>query len=288
MADQPNNEILPQETHSTKPSNSQTRITVTQATIAAIVSALILGLCGVIGNLDRIAPFLFPTAIYTSTMTPEPTNTSTSTATLTPTRTRTATLTRTSTSTPTLTLTPTVTHTLEKFYSGLTQFTGNGVELWLPENFTVADFSIGAPAIAAQMRLFGEGFSGVATMLENNPELVVFFAYDLESVEEGFLTNVLILRERMMIPYLLDDIVNATVTSVESFANVISVSYIEVSNWNVARLVIDNNLAGVRSRTISYILIDDGHLINVAFAARNYENYREAFDNSIQTLRLIP
>jgi hypothetical protein len=174
--------------------------------------------------------------------------------------------------------------------AGWKRLTGRGVAIQLPESFDNIDLtSTNTTALGDMLRNLGPEFESAATLIEQNPDLFVFMAFDNRS-KSGLVSNVLILSQALPIEVPLKSMVDATVAQLPASIHVTENSVVQVGSREAGRIVTDNTLTTPSSKQVEYFFIESGRVYIVVFTttADEFDSRLPVFEQAIASLEFIP
>jgi hypothetical protein len=169
-------------------------------------------------------------------------------------------------------------------------YLGVDVEIWLPAAFVGGDPAARREELLEIARTAGAGYEGIVQALEQQPENLLFYSWDLLESQ----TIVGITRHEapaeMTVEGYLEGWVNAILGEFPTFT-AISHGPVTVGSQTVGRAVMDVPQQGVVTRQISYLFKSEGTVwvVSFAFPAERYTELAPMVELSVQTFRpLVP
>jgi len=166
---------------------------------------------------------------------------------------------------------------------------GVDVELWLPVGFVGGDPVAQIEELLGLARAAGPGYEGIVQALEERPDNLRFYSWELETYE----TVVGVTRHdapaEMAVETYVGEWVSAVVQEFPGF-NAVSQGTAQVGGRTVGRAVLDLTQQGAVTRQISY-LFKDGAAVSVlgyAFPADRYSELLPMVEFSVLTFQEMP
>ena len=140
------------------------------------------------------------------------------------------------------------------------------------------------------VRSLGPDFEYIAQMMEQNPSMWVMWAFDSEVGESGFLTNVTVMREKVMSAVTLDTYLDLTVAQTPAQFQVTERDTVTLKDQQAGRLVIESEVYGKACKQVQYV-IKEGNtfwLITFTTGAGEFDQRLPVFEQSALTFAIQP
>jgi hypothetical protein len=168
-------------------------------------------------------------------------------------------------------------------------YRGVDVELWLPSEFVGGDPVAQIEELLGLARAAGPGYEGIVQALEQRPENLRFYSWELTTYE----TIVGVTRHDapadMAVDAYVGEWVNTVLQQVPGF-NAVSQGTAQVGERTVGRAVLDLTREGAVTRQISYLFKEGATVwvLGYAFPADRYAELLPMVETSVTTFRGMP
>jgi hypothetical protein len=173
---------------------------------------------------------------------------------------------------------------------GWERFEGAGVELWLPQRFDGGDLTQDLDVIVSKMRTLGPDFEQTAKMIESNPSAFAIWAFDTKQSKSGFLTNVNIVKDRVLSATTLDAYVGAIPKNLPASVKITGQDKVNLERYEAARMTLEMDLPGVRAKELVYVIKNKNVVWVITYAAgqSDYPQLAPIFEQSANTFLVKP
>ncbi len=174
--------------------------------------------------------------------------------------------------------------------AGWNRLVGRGVAIQLPDSFNPVDLtSSNTSALSDMLSNLGPEFASAAAMIQQNPDLFVFMAFDNRS-KSGLVSNVLILAQDLPFELPLKSLVDATIAQLPASIHVTENDVVEVGSRQAGRIVTDNTLTTPASKQVEYFFIESGRVYIVVFTTTvdEFETRLPVFEQAAASLEFNP
>jgi hypothetical protein len=218
------------------------------------------------------------TATRKPTHTPAPTLTPETTATLAPT----------STLAPTGTAVPSPEAPLAP--AGFKKFSGEGMEIWLPEAFIGGNLSTDLDLIIANLKNLGPQFEQMAAQIEQNRSMFKLWAFDNRTAQTNFLVNVSVANQPVLSGVTVESVMSATAEMLPASFTVVEQKLLTTGAYEMGRLIIDAEIQGVRAREALYFIKDGSTLwlVTCASGRDDFAQHLVEFEQAVATFKALP
>jgi hypothetical protein len=187
---------------------------------------------------------------------------------------------------PTATSQPTATP-----LTGWKKFTGDGVELWLPDTFeggnlSSADFK----TMMDNAKMLFPSMNQTFQMMEQNPSILAFFAFDTHINHNGSLTEVTIAKEEVPSAMSIDTYMNAAKGQFPQGMNLTDTRVISLGDRQVGQMTVEMTVLGKQVNELFCIFKENNTMWDVVFAtgASEFAERLPDFNRSASTFTILP
>lgn len=173
---------------------------------------------------------------------------------------------------------------------GWERFVANDIELLLPESFEGGNLSQDVDLIVAGLRDLGPDFDEMASIIEQNKDLISLWAFDSNIGSSGGLTNVAIVSEPVVSSMTLDTYVELSVDQLPSFFEVLDQEIVSLDRYDAGRLIIDFANEETAVRQVMYLIKEGSNawVITYATGTEEFNERLPVFEQSIDTFLIRP
>ncbi len=160
----------------------------------------------------------------------------------------------------------------------------------LPDTFEGGDLRENLDEILALLESELPELAASAAMLEQNPELFVFWAFDTES-QAGYLTNVNVIRQELPGAFPIDLILESTLTQLPASFEVIESEVVEINDREVGRLITEGEIMNFGFRALQFLLVDEDNVMWVLSYGTSIDEFEDRlpiFEESFETFTIVP
>lgn len=184
---------------------------------------------------------------------------------------------------PTATLQPTP-------IPGWEKFEGAGAELWLPESFEGGDLANDLDVIVNKLKSLGPDFEKTANTIEQNPSAVAIWAFDSNVGSSGSLTNMNVVKERVISAITLDTYMDATAKRLPASFEVTDRRKVRLEHYEAGQLVVQVELPSTKLKELLYVIKDKNivWVITYATGMDEFEERLPTFEQSANTFKIQP
>lgn len=186
---------------------------------------------------------------------------------------------------PTATIRPTSTP-----IPGWEKFKGAGIELWLPESFEGGDLSQDLEVIVGKLRTLGSDFEQTAKTIEQNPSAFAIWAFDSKASDSGFLTNVNIIKEKVLSAVTIDTYMDAVAKKLPPSFKIVDRKKVKLEHYEAMQVVIELELPNVQAKELIYVIKHSNVMWVITYATgkSEYEQQLPVFEQSANTFNVQP
>jgi serine/threonine-protein kinase len=162
--------------------------------------------------------------------------------------------------------------------------------MWLPESYEGGDPSQDLDVIVEKLRTLGPEFAQMAKMIEQNPSAFVFWAFDSDVGDSGFLINVNVSTERVPSAITLEAYLDALVGQLPSQFRVVERGTVSLDHYQAERVLIEASIMGVEIKQVIYVIKEGNAIWAVTFStsADEFDRRLPTFEQSMRTFKLRP
>jgi hypothetical protein len=172
---------------------------------------------------------------------------------------------------------------------GWEKFSGGGIELWMPESFDGGDLANNLDIIIERLRSLGPEFEKLAETLEQNPSAIVLLVYDTKIGPTGFLTNVNVVKEKVVSSMTLDLYLKSSSKQMASYGfRVSEQKIIRLDNYEAGRLVIQADALQAKEAIYVIKVKNTMWVITYATGSAEFSARLPTFDQSANTIYITP
>jgi len=165
------------------------------------------------------------------------------------------------------------------------KYEGRGVSIWLPSSFQGGNLEEDVNMIAAKLADLGSDFETIAQIIEQEPSLFVFWAFDSEIGDAQFLTNVNIVTEEVPSAVDLAMYLDLTTNQLPDNFSVVEREMVSFQDTQAGRLVIEFAISAIEGKEVLYIIKRDYTIWVVTYATSvdEFDRRQLDFEQSIGT-----
>ncbi len=165
---------------------------------------------------------------------------------------------------------------------------GAGLELSLPEGYTGGDPSTDLDRLASELEAIDPEYAQRIESIRQNPEAIAFLAFDPDSAESGFLTNVNIATEPVPADIDLEQYLEAATQQLAGIYEIESQEITTVGDYEAGKIVGQFGTGELQVKQLFYAIKTDGTfwIVTYATTADEFDTRLPNFERSIQTLKL--
>jgi hypothetical protein len=171
---------------------------------------------------------------------------------------------------------------------GWKEFTAPGVSLWLPDSFEGGDLANDLDVITTQLKTRGTEYEAVVKMIEQNQSAFTIWAFDTITSPTGALTNVNVVKEKVLSAVTLENYADAVTNQLPSDFTITERKEVKLDNHDALRLTLEMSEPSIKE--IMY-LVKVGNTMWVTTYATGADEFIQRlpiFEQSINTLQLEP
>jgi hypothetical protein len=170
---------------------------------------------------------------------------------------------------------------------GWEKFSGGGAELWMPERFEGGDLASDLDLIVGRLRSLGSGYEQMADMIEKNPSAFVLMILDTEIGSSGFLTNVNVVKEKVLSTMTLDTYMDLSENQLTPLGfEILAREIVQLDAYQAGKLVIQSDT--LKAKEMMYIIKEKNIMWVITYATGNseYNSQQATFEKSANTIRI--
>ena len=172
---------------------------------------------------------------------------------------------------------------------GWEKFSGGGIELWMPDSFEGGDLANDLDVVIERLRSLGPEYEKLAEIIEQNPSAIALLVYDSQIGTSGFLTNINVVKEKVISTVTLELYLDSSVQQMTSDGFKVSEQkMIQLDNYETARLVLQ--LDALKAKEVIYMIKEKNTVwvITYATGAAEFSTRLPTFDRSANTIYIQP
>jgi len=172
---------------------------------------------------------------------------------------------------------------------GWEKFSGGGIELWMPDSFEGGDLANDLDVVIERLRSLGPEYEKLAEIIEQNPSAIALLVYDSQIGTSGFLTNINVVKEKVISTVTLELYLDSSVQQMTSYGFKVSEQkMIQLDNYETARLVLQ--LDALKAKEVIYMIKEKNTVwvITYATGAAEFSTRLPTFDRSANTINIQP
>jgi hypothetical protein len=172
---------------------------------------------------------------------------------------------------------------------GWEKFEGGGIELWMPESFEGGDVANDLDVIVGRLRSLGPEYEKLAEIIEQNPSAIVLLVYDTKIGPAGFLTNVNVVKEKVVSTVTLELYLESSSKQMVSYGFKVSEqNIIQLDNYEAGRLVVQADT--LKAKEAMYVIKDKNTMWIITYATgiAEFSARLPTFDQSANTIKIQP
>lgn len=173
---------------------------------------------------------------------------------------------------------------------GWAKFEAGRIEIWLPESYEGGDPSQDLDLFVEEMKALGPDFAQAAEEIERDPSAFVFWAFDSDIGDSGFLTNVNIVTERVLSALTIETYLDAAIRQLPSEFNVVEQETVSLDHYQAGRVVMEISMMDVEAKQVMYIVKEGNVMWIVTFGTDldEFDRRLPTFEQSIRTFKIHP
>jgi hypothetical protein len=172
---------------------------------------------------------------------------------------------------------------------GWDKFEGGGIELWMPNSFEGGDLTNDLDVILERMRSMDSQFQQMADMIEKNSSAFMLLVYDTNVGSSGFLTNVNVVKEKVLSGMTLDTYLDSSVKQLTPLGfNIIERKTVQLYSHEAGRLVIE--VSALKAKELMYIIKAKNAMWVITYSTgiSEFSSRWTTFEKSANTIRILP
>ncbi len=168
------------------------------------------------------------------------------------------------------------------------EFSGAGLALSLPKDYTGGNPSTDLDRLAAELEAIDPQYAQRIESIRQNPEAIAFLAFDPESADSGFLTNVNVATESVPADITIEQYLEAATQQLAQLYEIESQEITTVGGDEAGKIVGQFNTDELQVKQLFYAIKrgDTFWIVTYATTAAEFDNRLPDFERSIQTLKL--
>lgn len=166
---------------------------------------------------------------------------------------------------------------------------GEGVILSLPQYYEGGNPSTEIDKIAAQLEKISPGYSQRLESLRQNPQAIALLAFDPQSANGGFMTNVNITKEQVPDGVTLEQYLQAAIEELNRHYQILEQNVVSVDSYPAGRIVAESTTGKTPIKQIFYTVQDGNRfwLVTYSTTTAEFDQRLPTFEQSILTLKLL-
>jgi hypothetical protein len=172
---------------------------------------------------------------------------------------------------------------------GWEKFEGGGIELWMPANFEGGDLANDLDLILERLRSLGTQYEQMATMIEQNSEAFVLLLYDTNIGSSGFLTNVNVVKEKVLSGMKLDSYLDSSAEQLTPLGfNILEREIVQLNSYEAGRLVIE--ATSLKAKEVMYVIKAKNTMWVITYTTgiSEFGSRLSTFEKSANTILIAP
>lgn len=161
---------------------------------------------------------------------------------------------------------------------------GQGVSLSLPENYTGGNPSTELDRIAEDLESIEPGYGSRVEAIRQNPEAIALLAFDPNSVESGFLTNVNVTKEQVPEGITVEQFLEAATQQIANQYNIINQEVVELDPYQAGKIIAEATVGEVPIKQVFYAIKDENTFWLVTYST-TLEEFDQRLPNFEQSIR---
>jgi hypothetical protein len=170
-------------------------------------------------------------------------------------------------------------------------FTGQGVEMWLPESFEGGDLSSeDMDTIIETLKNLGPEYNQIVRMIEQNPNAFILWVFDSQIGSSGFLTNINVVKEKVMSSMTIDTYLDLVEKQLPPSFKIIERSKVQLDTYEAGRVFIDLDLPTGKAKEVIFLIKDQNYMYAITYAtsADEFTKRLSVFEQSVNTFSVKP
>jgi hypothetical protein len=172
---------------------------------------------------------------------------------------------------------------------GWEKFSGGGIELWMPESFEGGDLANDLDVIVERLRSLGPEYEKLAEIIEQNPSAIVLLVYDTKIGPAGFLTNVNVVKEKVVSTVTLELYLESSSKQMASYGFKVSEQkIIQLDNYEAGWLVVQADTLKAKEAIYVITVKNTMWVITYATGINEFSARLPTFNQSANTINIQP
>ena len=146
-------------------------------------------------------------------------------------------------------------------------YTDRDVSMWLPDSYEQPLIEDMLALIDERAALLSEDLIPLIKAIANSPDLFRFAAFDLPTMESGFMSNVIVTRDQMMFAFPALTVANAMQTMLpDVMTNILAPVEYELEGYDAAYTELRTESLIGEAINLQYYVVDESYLYVVTFS----------------------
>jgi len=163
---------------------------------------------------------------------------------------------------------------------------GNGVALSVPETYAGGNPKTDLDAIAQKLKQIDPDYEKRIESLKNDPSAPALLAFDMQSAESNFPTNVSVATQKVPQDLTVEEYLDAVVKQISNEAKVIDQKVVSLENYQAGRIVTESTIGEIAISQLFYLIKDDNKFWLVIYATTSGE-FQERLPNFEKSIRSL-
>lgn len=165
------------------------------------------------------------------------------------------------------------------------RYEGDGMEIWLPDTYEGGDLDEDLDLILDGLNQLGSDFEQIAQMIEQNPSLFAFWAFDSKVGNTAFLTNANVTREEVVSAVDIETYMDLAFSQFPADFQIVEREMVTIDGQPVGRAILEFAVSNLAGKEILYIykVGDNIWVITFATSAPEFDRRLPDFEESART-----
>jgi hypothetical protein len=173
-------------------------------------------------------------------------------------------------------------------FPGFKKFSGKGIGIDLPDTYVGGNLDHDLDLILAALKKQGSNFDNLVQIIEQNRSSFALWAFDTQTSDPKFVTNVNILTQDVMSGTTLDMVMPTLAESLQGKANILEQKTVTLGNYEMGRIVLNMRQNDMTVKELAYLVLDNNSMWLVTFATTpaEFAERQPVFDQCMETFTI--
>ncbi len=171
---------------------------------------------------------------------------------------------------------------------GWEQFNAGTAQIWLPDSFDGGDLANDLDLVISKLNDLGPEYEAIDEMLQKNRSMFFLWVFDTQIGESGALTNVNIVKEKVLSIVTLDVYMDAVEKQLPSDLQIQEKGTVNLNGQEVGRLIMKSTDQGISEAMYLYKVGNEVWILTYATGIDEFESRLADFEKSAGTFSMQP